>query len=92
VESGRLVGLITERDVLRAVADGLSTDVVGVGSYMRPAQGVIGPEAPAAEAAARMMEQRVRHLLVVRESEVVGLLSAADVLSQWGVPALLADD
>ena len=92
VQSGQLVGLLTERDFLLAVADGLSTDVVRVGSYMRRVPCVIGPEAGAAEAAARMVELRVRHLVVVREGDVVGLLSAADILGEWGVPPELLGD
>jgi len=93
VEDGRLVGLLTERDLLQAVADGLSTDVTPVAEYMRPVPCVIGADASAAWAAARMMELRVRHLPVVRDTRVVGLLSACDLLSQWGVPIeLLVDE
>jgi CBS domain-containing protein len=86
LESGRLVGLITEHDVLLAVADGLSTDVVCVGSYMRSVPCVVGPETCAAEAAERMVALRVRHVPVVSKDVVVGLLSASDLLSEWGIP------
>jgi CBS domain-containing protein len=92
VESGRLVGMITERDVLLAVADRLSTDMVRVGTYMRRQPLVIDSDAGAKEATARMMERRARHLLVVRGDEVVGLLSVSDVLYESGVPFELLGD
>ena len=92
VAQGRLVGLLTERDLLRAVADGLSTDVTPVGDYMRPVPCVIAPDAAASAAATRMIELHARHLPVVREGQVVGLLSASDLLSQWGVPPELLGD
>ena len=92
LECGRLVGMITERDVLLAVADRISTDVVCVGSYMRPAACVIGSDACASEAAARMVERRVGHLLVVCAGEVVGVLSASRLLREWGVPWELLED
>jgi len=92
VEDGELIGLLTERDLLRAVADGLSTDVTLVREYMRPVPCAIRADAAASVAAARMMELRVRHLPVVRDSLVVGMVSADDVLRQWGVPPELLID
>lgn len=93
VSRGTLVGQLSEREVLHAVADGLSTDVAPVGDYMSPVPGVIGPEAAIETLVARMTELRARHLLVVSEGEVVGLVSAFDLLLHWGVPqGLLGDD
>jgi CBS domain-containing protein len=93
VAAGALVGQLTDRDLLRAVADGLSTDITSVGDYMGPVPGVIGPDAPASILAGRMMELHARHLLVVSDGEVVGLVSAADLLVRWGVPGgLLGED
>jgi CBS domain-containing protein len=92
VAAGRLEGLLTERDLVRAVADGLSTDVTAVALYMRPVPGVIGPAASAAAAAARMVELRTRHLPVVSGDRIVGLVSASDLLAAWGVPPGLFGD
>jgi len=92
VADGRLEGLLTERDLVRAVADGLSTDVAAVALYMRPVPAVIGPDASAAAAAARMVELRTRHLPVVSGGRIVGLVSASDLLPAWGVPPELFDD
>lgn len=92
VADGRLVGLITERDILRAVADGLSTDMTPVAAYIRPVPEVIPPGASAAVAAARMVELRVRHLPVGSQDRIVGVVSASDLLYVWGVPPELFDD
>jgi CBS domain-containing protein len=80
MEEGRLVGIITERDLLRAVADGLSTDVVAVAAYMTAAPRTIGAGEEARQAAERMLRLQVRHLPVVRGDRVVGVISARDLL------------
>lgn len=92
VEAGHLVGIISERDLLVAVAEGLSTDVTPVSRFMRCVPGTIGPQADAVAAAAEMIELRVRHLPVVSNGVVVGLVSAIDLLWQWGVPRELVGD
>lgn len=84
-----LAGIISERDVVRAVAEGLSTDLLCVGDYMSPAPGTAQAADSALSAVRRMIEHGVRHLPVVSAGQVTGVISAGDLLAGLGVPAEL---
>jgi CBS domain-containing protein len=75
-----LVGIITERDLTAAVADGANTAVTQVAEYMTPTPAVLGPGSELAEAARAMLELGVRHLPVVDNGRLVAVLSMRDVL------------
>jgi CBS domain-containing protein len=93
VDGGQVVGLISDRDLLRAVADGLSTDVVVVADYMRPAPEAVGVSVGVSDAAATMVRTGAPHLPVVRDGRLLGVVSARDILAAWGVPrGLLGDE
>lgn len=78
--SGRLVGIITERDLLRAVADGVDPEGASASDRMTPEPRVIDRDDLATKAAERMIELGVRHLPVVDDGAVVGVISARDLL------------
>ena len=85
VQDGELLaGIITERDVLRAVANGIDADGDAVSEHMSPEVVTAGPDWDVGEAAAAMMKHRVRHLVVYEGGQLLGVLSVRDVL-----PALL---
>ncbi len=79
LEGERLVGVFTERDILRAVADGL-TGAATVGDWMTRGPETIEPDATAEHAAVLMIHGGFRHLPVVSEGKVVGILSIRDLM------------
>ena len=80
LEGQHLVGIITERDVTAAMAEGADPVITPVSDYMTPAPEVLQPDSELADAAHRMLELGIRHLPIVRSGLLVGVLSIRDVL------------
>jgi CBS domain-containing protein len=80
MEDIRLVGIITERDLVRAVAEGLDPRTTVVSDSMTRSPHTIAAAEPASTAAERMIELGVRHLPVMKDDRVVGMVSARDLL------------
>jgi CBS domain-containing protein len=78
-----LEGILTERDILRAVADDADLDVELVSSWMTEYPDSFTPEMEVGEAANWMLATGFRHLPVVDGSAVLGVISIKDVL--WAV-------
>jgi CBS domain-containing protein len=77
----RLVGIITERDLTEAVAEGADPAATPVSAYMTAAAPeVLRPDSELAEAAHTMLQLGVRHLPVLQGGRLVGVLSMRDVL------------
>jgi len=76
----QLVGIITERDLMRAVADGIDPQKASASERMTPEPRTIAADELAARAAELMIELGIRHLPVVRAGSVVGVISARDLL------------
>ena len=81
LEGQHLVGIITERDLTAALAEGADPMLTPVSDYMTAAPEVLGPDSELADAAQVMLELGVRHLPVVRSGQLVGVLSMRDVLN-----------
>jgi CBS domain-containing protein len=79
LEDGRLAGIMTERDLLRAVARGLREDAV-VGECMTADPDTIAPDDTIEHAAVLMIHGGYRHLPVVDGDDVVGVLSIRDLV------------
>jgi CBS domain-containing protein len=77
VEGG---GVITERDVLRAIAEGTDLDAARVGDWMTPDPVAVERATPLEDACDLMIDRGVRHLLVREGDELVGVLNMRDVV------------
>ncbi|HEY2957476.1 MAG TPA: CBS domain-containing protein [Actinomycetota bacterium] len=82
-DGGRTVGIMTERDVLRAVAEGRDVEQTSVNDLMTKNLVTSGPNWDVVVAASVMTAHRIRHLVVQHEDRVVGVLSLRDVLSTF---------
>jgi CBS domain-containing protein len=80
-EGGETVGIVTERDYLRRVAaeelDGRKTSVREI---MSAPLVVVTPQTSVDECMALMTDRRIRHLPVVDEGNIAGLVSIGDVV------------
>jgi len=80
LEGERLSGILTERDVLRAVARGIRDDAI-VRDWMTSDPDTIGPDETTEHAATLMMHGGFRHLPVAEGETVVGILSIRDLMA-----------
>jgi CBS domain-containing protein len=82
MEGERLIGIVTERDVLRTVGAGRDPKQVSLREVMTTSVVTIGPETGLKDAAEIMFQKWFRHLPVVTEQgEVVGIISLRDLLA-----------
>jgi CBS domain-containing protein len=81
---GELVGILTERDVLKLIAERKQPDRELVRDHMTAR--VIGapPDAPAADVADLMNQHRVRHLAILDGGTPVGIVSMRDFFVMSG--------
>jgi CBS domain-containing protein len=78
VEGGRLIGIVTERDVLRAVGSG---DVGGrVGDWMTAHPETVDADESTQQAAVVMIHGGFRHLPVLDAGSPVGIVSIRDLM------------
>jgi CBS domain-containing protein len=79
VEGERLLGILTERDVLRAAADGIR-DETTVADWMTRDPETMEPDEPIRQAAVLMIHGGFRHMPIVEGERVVGMLSIRDLM------------
>ena len=83
-------GILTERDVLEAVASGQDVDTEVAGDHLTPGAVVATPDWTIAQAAEAMVQGGFRHLVVCQADEVVGVLSVRDIVRVWSTSAQVA--
>jgi len=79
---GRLIGIFTERDLMRAVAGRVHPSEGRVREWMTPDPLTMTEEASVDEAGQAMIERGFRHVPVVAGERAVGIVSIRDV-AEW---------
>jgi CBS domain-containing protein len=82
VQHGSLVGIFTERDMLRAMAQSSKADAARVSSvskWMTRDPLTVAPDTPVGEALDQMLSGGFRHLPVMEADTVVGVISMRDL-------------
>jgi CBS domain-containing protein len=76
---GSVIGILTERDVLRAVAHRTHSSEARVRQWMTREVVTVPPSMDADEAARTMLERNFRHLPVLDDGRPVGIVSMRDL-------------
>ena len=89
-DAGQIVGMISERDLTRSMAQGVNPNEATVGEFMSLRAVTVDENETAMEAARRMLHGGFRHLPVTSEGRVVGTISMRDVMTVevWGAAAV----
>ena len=82
VDRSGLIGICTDRDLARAVSDATDAETP-VSAYMTEQPDVVDPDIRVTDAAEWMLETGYRHLPVVEDGELLGIVDVRDVL--WAV-------
>lgn len=76
-------GVVTQRDLLRALADGREPSDERVADHLTPGAKFAAPDWSLEQAAEAMIDGGFRHLAVMEGAEAVGVLSMRDVVREW---------
>ena len=80
-EHGEVAGIVTERDYLRRVTlEGRTDRETEVREIMSSPLVVVTPETTVDECMALMTDRRIRHVPVVEDGRVVGMISIGDLV------------
>ena len=78
IDGDALIGIMTERDVLRAVGSGKIDGTVG--DWMTRDPITVGPDATHGEAAMMMIHGGFRHVPIIEAGKLIGIVSIRDLL------------
>jgi CBS domain-containing protein len=83
LNKGDLVGIISERDFVRSIAAGNQCDLsITASNYMTRDVISVTPENTIEQCMQLMTQKRIRHLPVVENHKVVGVISIGDVVRE----------
>ena len=77
------IGILTERDILDSIGAGQDPDTELVADHRTDDVVFASPAWTLEQAAAAMVRGNFRHLVVIEDDEVIGLLSMRDIVRCW---------
>lgn len=81
IDNGKPIGIITERDLVKRIcAKDLKASDIMIKDIMSKPLITIQPNAPIELAATLMAESKIRRLPVVKDDELVGIITTADII------------
>ncbi|MDJ0954485.1 MAG: CBS domain-containing protein [Acidimicrobiia bacterium] len=80
IDNRELVGILTERDLVLAVAEGVDLGAALVEEWMSEAPDTFKPDVTVSEAVAWLLETGYRHLPVMAEEELLGVVTIRDLM------------
>jgi len=87
------VGILTERDILDSIGAGQDPDIELAAAHRTGDVVFASPEWTLQQAAETMVRAGFRHLVVLEDGEVTGLLSMRDIVRCWsGAPATTREE
>ncbi len=91
-QNGKVLGIITEQDLARkALAKGLDPKTTKVSELMTKKVHTIGPDQDIYEAVLKMGKEKIKHLPVVEQDKLKGIISYKDIIKmQPGLIELLS--
>ena len=83
LDSANVVGIFTERDILtRVVAAGLDPQKTSVGEVMTKPIACCRRDTSLEECRDVMTQKRIRHLPVVEDNKLLGIITSGDIMAQ----------
>jgi citrate synthase len=80
VDGDRPIGILTERDIVRMAAAGASSAQPKVADFMTPDPDCVAPDLSVQDALASLNERSYRHIPVVEDGALVGIVSLRDLM------------
>ena len=80
VDGRRAIGILTERDLVRFAASGADASATKVSEWMTEDPDCVGPDVEVTDAWKSLAEHGYRHIPVVRDGELVGIVSMRDLV------------
>ena len=79
MEDGKLIGIFTERDTVRAISQSHDAPTHEISSWMTRDPKTVSPDVEVEDALRTMLDNGFRHLPVVERGEVIGMVSMRDL-------------